>query len=168
MKTPVALAAALAFLVAQSAMAGPAAASHAYPVSYHSFTLSAGTGTVLKSGALTLSSSGLSTTTYNDPYLGTTRSYDMGTWTSSTLSTAFGFTELVSSWVAQTPSGTFIRIYMSATRSDGTSTKWYTMGIWASGDRDIYRRSVGGQATATATSRSTRSSRRTIRCSATS
>lgn len=38
-RIPIALAPALVFLVGQSAMAGPAAASQAYPVSYHSFTL---------------------------------------------------------------------------------------------------------------------------------
>lgn len=145
MRIPVALAAALALLIGQSATAGPAAASQPYPVSYHSFTLSAGQGTTLESGALVLASSGFTTTSYTDPYLGTTRSYDMGSWTSPRFPTGFGFSELVSSWIAQTPAGTFIRVYMSAVRGDATATKWYTMGIWASGDGDIYRRSVGGQ-----------------------
>src|SRR5439155_5333556 len=27
----------------------------------------------------------------------------------------------------------------------GRETKWYTMGIWASGDGDVHRTSVGGQ-----------------------
>src|SRR5207247_1110485 len=141
----VAFVAVLALLLGQSAAAGPAAASQSYPVSYHSFALSAGEGTTLRGGALTLASSGLTTTSYADPYLGTTRRYDMGSWTSPNFSTGFGFTELVSSWIAQTPSGTFIRVYMSANRGDGSPTKWYTMGIWAAGDGDIYRRSVGGQ-----------------------
>jgi len=30
-------------------------------------------------------------------------------------------------------------------RGSGRETKWYTMGIWASGDGDIHRTSVGGQ-----------------------
>lgn len=145
MRVPVALVAAVALLFGQSATAGPAAASQPYPVSYHSFALSAGQGTTLESGALVLASSGFATTSYTDPYLGTTRSYDVGSWTSPKFSTGFAFSELVSSWIAQTPSGTFIRVYMSADRGDGTATKWYTMGIWASGDGDIYRRSVGGQ-----------------------
>src|SRR5437762_13723576 len=36
---------------------------------------------------------------------------------------------------------------MQAVRADGSPTKWYTMGIWASGDSDadILRTSVGGQ-----------------------
>jgi len=144
-RIPVALVAGLALVLGQGATAVPAAASQAYPVSYHSFALSAGQGTTVRNGALTLASSGLTETSYSDPYLGTTRRYDMGSWTSSKFATGFGFTELVSSWIAQTPSGTFVRVYMSADRGDGTSTKWYTMGIWASGDGDIYRRSVGGQ-----------------------
>jgi hypothetical protein len=145
MRIPAALVAVLALLFAQSVTAGPAAASQAYPVSYHSFALSAGQGTTLKNGALTLGSSDLASTSYADPYLGTTKTYDMGSWTSPKFSTGFGFSELVSSWIAQTPTGTFVRVYMSADRGDGTSTKWYTMGIWASGDGDIYRTSVGHQ-----------------------
>ncbi len=145
MRIPVTLVAVLALLLGQSATTGPVAASQPYPVSYHSFALSAGTGTVVQSGALTLGSSGLTTATYTDPYLVTTRSYDMGSWTSPMFSIGFGFSELVSSWIAQTPSGTFIRVYMSADRGDGTSTKWYTMGIWAYGDGDIHRTSVGHQ-----------------------
>ena len=144
MRIPVALVALLALLLGQSATAGPAAASQVYPVSYHSFALSGGQGTVLRSGALTLASSGLTTTSYPDPS-GTPRIYDMGSWTSTPFTTGFGFTELVSSWIAQTPAGTFIHVYMSAIRGDASPTKWYTMGIWASGDSDIHRTSIGGQ-----------------------
>jgi Peptidase_C39 like family len=68
-----------------------------------------------------------------------------GTWTSPVYTTGFGFTELVASWNAQTPAGTYIRVLMSAVRRDGTQTKWYTMGTWAYGDGDIHRTSVGGQ-----------------------
>jgi hypothetical protein len=128
------------------AVAAPSFGAQPYPVSYHSFALNAGQGTALaKSGALTLASSGLATTTYSDPYLGTTRTYQVGSWTSPVYATGFGFSELVSSWIAKTPSGTFVRVFMRAERGDATFTKWYTMGIWASGDGDIYRRSVGGQ-----------------------
>src|SRR5207249_4534813 len=78
------------------------------PVSYHRFALSAGPGTTLTTGgALTLATSGLTPTTYTDPHLGTTRSYSMGSWTSGTFATGFGFTELVASWIADTPAGTF-------------------------------------------------------------
>src|SRR5438552_18003027 len=63
-RIPVTLVAVLALLFGPSATSGPAAASQTYPVSYHSFALSAGTGTGGKSGALTLGSSGLTTTRY--------------------------------------------------------------------------------------------------------
>jgi hypothetical protein len=68
-----------------------------------------------------------------------------GSWTSPVYPTGFGFTELVASWNAQTPAGTWITVQMSALRRDGTFTKWYTMGVWAYGDSDIHRTSVGGQ-----------------------
>src|SRR5919202_1161987 len=127
------------------AVVAPAPAAQQYPISFHAFPLSSGQGTVFKNGALTLAAKGLTSTTYADPYLGTSRAYQVGSWTSSVFSTGFGFTELVSSWNAQTPAGTFIRVYMSAQRADGSFTKWYTMGIWAYGDGDIYRTSVGHQ-----------------------
>jgi Peptidase_C39 like family len=145
MRSLVTVCAVVALMLAQSARSTPASAAQAYPVSYHSFTLSAGDGTAVKGGALTLSGRGLTTTTYTDPFLNTTAAYEFGSWTSSEWSTGFGFIELVSSWIAQTPARTFIRVYMRADRGDGSFTKWYTMGIWASGDADIYRRSVGGQ-----------------------
>jgi hypothetical protein len=60
-----------------------------------------------------------------------------------------GFTELVSSWNATTPAGTWIQVEMQASRDGGaTATKWYVMGRWASGDGDLHRNSVGGQADA--------------------
>src|SRR5438132_6809336 len=129
------------------AAAAPSFAAQQYPVSFHAFPRGSGAiaGTTFAPPALKLAKTGLTTTSYTDPYLGTTRAYQTGTWTSPVFSTGFGFTELVSSWNAQTPAGTFIRVSMRADRGDGTFTKWYTMGIWASGDADIYRTSVGGQ-----------------------
>jgi hypothetical protein len=62
-----------------------------------------------------------------------------GVWTSPWFQTGFGFTELVSSWNADTPAGTWIQIDMRATTDRGTTTKWYTMGRWAFGDGDIQR-----------------------------
>ena len=112
--TAVAAAAALAL-----AAAAPSFASQPYPVSFHAFPLGSGTtaGTTFAVGSLRLAKSGLTTTSYSDPYLGTTRAYQIGTWTSPVYSTGFGFTELVSSWNAQTPAGTFIRVFMRAPNS---------------------------------------------------
>jgi hypothetical protein len=67
-----------------------------------------------------------------------------GSWTSTWRTTPFAFDELVVSWNATTPAGTWIQVDMQASGS-GRETKWYVMGIWASGDGDIQRTSVGGQ-----------------------
>src|SRR5712691_4492698 len=88
-------------------------------------------------------SGSLPTFDYADPYLGTTRTYAYSTWTSAWFATGFGFTELVSSWNAQTPVGTWIQVRMRAQADDGHPTKWYVMGRWAYGDADIHRTSVG-------------------------
>ena len=147
MRLALTLLAALALLLGQSARSATEAAQ-LYPVSYQSFAFSAGAGTsVDRSGALTIGRSGFTTATYTDPHRGLTRTYEVGSWRAPRYATGFGFTELVASWTADTPQGTFIKISMQATRDDGALTKWYTMGIWASGDSDadILRTSVGGQ-----------------------
>ena len=68
-----------------------------------------------------------------------------GTWTSPWFSTGFGFSELVSSWNASTPAGTWIEVRMRATTDKGTQTKWYVMGQWTYDDASFHRASVGGQ-----------------------
>jgi Peptidase_C39 like family len=68
-----------------------------------------------------------------------------GTYTSPWFAPGFGFTELVASWNASTPTGSWIEVRMRATTEKGTQTKWYVMGRWAYGDGDIQRTSVGGQ-----------------------
>jgi hypothetical protein len=68
-----------------------------------------------------------------------------GTWTSPWFSPGFGFTELVASWNASTPPGTWIDVQMRATTDKGAVTKWYVMGQWTFDDADFLRTSVGGQ-----------------------
>jgi hypothetical protein len=109
----------LAALAMALFLASPASAAQPYHVSYHAFALP-------KTGV----------TFDNAPG---------GVWTSPWFQTGFGFTELVSSWNADTPAGTWIQIDMRATTDRATTTKWYTMGRWAFGDGDIQRTSVGGQ-----------------------
>jgi hypothetical protein len=132
-------------------LVGPAAAAEkqAYPVSFHAFPLSSGTtsGTQIdRNGGLVLAKNGLSQVTYADPFGFPPRDYLAGTWTSGWQPAGFPFLELVSSWNADTPAGTWIQVEMRATASgDGHMTKWYVMGRWAYGDADIHRTSVGGQ-----------------------
>src|SRR5205823_2662514 len=98
-------------------VAGPAAAAEkpAYPVAYHAFALSSGatSGTVVdRSGALVLAKTGLTTVSYADSFGYAPRDYQAGTWTSPWQPTSFGFMELVSSWNAATPAGTWIQVEM--------------------------------------------------------
>jgi hypothetical protein len=82
------------------------------------------------------------TTTYHDPYLTTDKMYDYSTWTSPVHAPGFGATDVVASWNAQTPAGTWLKVELDATMEDGARTGWLDMGHWASGDADIYRTSV--------------------------
>jgi hypothetical protein len=54
-------------------------------------------------------------------------------------------TEVIASWNARTPAGTWIQAELRATYTDGTATPWYVMGRWAATDADIRRTSVDGQ-----------------------
>jgi hypothetical protein len=72
--------------------------------------------------------------------------YEMGAWTSPWYSPGFAFGELVSSWNADTPTGTWIEVDMQESRSASLQPRktswWWVMGVWASGDETIYRTSV--------------------------
>lgn len=83
---------------------------------------------------------------YKDPYLHTTNTWAYSTWTSPSYTPGFGATELVASWNAQTPAGTWLKVELNATMEDGHQTGWLTMGDWASGDADIARTSLSPSA----------------------
>ena len=99
---------------------GAARAAQPYPVSYHAFPL--------PRGGITLPKTGLTTITYADPYGYAPRDYQSAAWMSPWLETGFGFTELVSSWNADTPQGTWLQVEMHATALDAHETKWYVLG----------------------------------------
>ncbi|MDT0309430.1 peptidase C39 family protein [Streptomyces sp. DSM 44917] len=82
---------------------------------------------------------------YADPHTGTTRRWEYATWTSPEARPAAPATELIPSWNAETPAGTWLRAEVRATYTDGAESPWYTLGVWASGDGDIRRTSVDGQ-----------------------
>ena len=91
----------------------------------------------------------LGTIEYTDPDLGTTRPYEYATWTSPGYRQGFGATQLVASWNADTPAGTWLQVEMRGHTNAGAQTGWYVMGRWASGDEDIHRTSVPNQVDAT-------------------
>ncbi|HEX2132110.1 MAG TPA: C39 family peptidase [Actinophytocola sp.] len=88
------------------------------------------------------------TVEHTEPDLGTTRTYEYGTWTSPSYRPGFGATELVASWNATTPDDTWLTVEMRARTGAGDTTAWFTMGRWASGDRDILRTTVPDQSDA--------------------
>ncbi|WP_329617404.1 peptidase C39 family protein [Streptomyces brevispora] len=87
----------------------------------------------------------LGRTDYTDPHTGTTAAWEYATWTSPVHRSAVPATEVIASWNADTPAGTWIQIELQGGYSDGTGTPWYVMGRWAAGDGDIRRTSVDDQ-----------------------
>ncbi|MFI5681047.1 peptidase C39 family protein [Streptomyces cellulosae] len=85
------------------------------------------------------------TADYTDPHTGTTAAWEYGTWMSPAHALAVPATEVIASWNAHTPAGTWLQVELKGTYSDGTDTPWYVMGRWAAGDQDIRRTSVDGQ-----------------------
>ncbi|GII89297.1 membrane protein [Sphaerisporangium siamense] len=82
------------------------------------------------------------TTTYTDA-LGT-RTWEYARWTGKEHPIGFAATELVASWNADTPAGSWLQVEMRGRHAAGL-TKWYVLGRWAYGEGDIRRTSVPGQ-----------------------
>jgi hypothetical protein len=136
---------------------GVAHAAQPVPVSYHAWAtasdFNAGTyagTTAAAAGGITLASTGTTTVTYSDPRSGDIAAV-AGTWTSQAFSPGLSFTELVSSWNADTPPGTWLQVEMRGVISKAATTKWYVLGRWAYGEDTILRTSVGGQGDANGT-----------------
>ncbi|MEU4290541.1 peptidase C39 family protein [Kribbella sp. NPDC026596] len=113
------------------------------------FLTGALSGTTVTDGALRFGTSA-GTTLYVDPFGdGTAKSYEQTSWVSPQVSTGFGLTELVASWNATTPPGTWVEVSMAGTTNAGAATKWYVLGRWSGGDDtaagDIHRTSVPSQ-----------------------
>jgi hypothetical protein len=85
------------------------------------------------------------TTEFTDPHTGTTKTWEYATWTSPVHRVGFGASEVVASWNADTPAGTWLQVELQGTYSNGEQTPRYVMGRWARGDQDIKRSSVDGQ-----------------------
>jgi hypothetical protein len=128
---------------------GSAAATHDEQITWQGWSgagWSAGTtaGTTATAGGLTLATP-IGTTVYKDPHSNTRRTWAYGTWTGPLTEVGFGATELVASWNADTPAGTWLQVELQGTYTSGTRTPWYVLGRWASGDGDIKRTSVDKQ-----------------------
>ncbi|WP_327690793.1 peptidase C39 family protein [Streptomyces sp. NBC_00461] len=148
-------AAVAASVVAPMVTAGvaQAARSPAGPVDHHAWTrvpdwragTAKGTRTVVGARPGVVIATPAGTTDYTDPHTGTTAAWEYATWTSPVHRLRVPATEVIASWNAHTPAGTWLQIELHGTYSDGTETPWYVMGRWAAGDQDIKRTSVDGQ-----------------------
>ena len=145
---------------ASAAPASTAAADRTY-VAYHQWTsardFATGTSDGVRpygSGAITFARPA-GRTTYTDPYGAGTKTWDYARWTSPTVKVGFGASQLVASWTADTPHGSWLQVEMRGHTGAGTETKWYVMGRWAADDPgeggDIYRTSVPNQGDADGT-----------------
>lgn len=144
----VALALTLAAIIAGSLPVAAGSKGGTPSTSFTRLSLASGThaGTALGSTGLALAGT-LAAGTYTDPFAtGGPHdvAYESGTWTSDSVTSPFAFDELVASWNATTPDGTWIQTEMRAAGA-GRTTKWYILGIWASADTTIHRTSRSAQ-----------------------
>lgn len=82
---------------------------------------------------------------HDDPFGGGQTAWPYLRWTSDEREIGFAAGELVPSWTAHTPAGSWLEIELQARMSTGELSKWYVMGRWAEGESDIHRTSVPGQ-----------------------
>ncbi len=104
------------------------------------FRAGASKGVRLKHGVLVLKAA-----SKRRAYHGTT--YDVGSWTSATVTPGFGLTQLIASWSAVTPRNSWVEIRARLT-SGTTRSRWMVLGRWASSDKRVRRTSVAGQSDA--------------------
>ncbi len=72
------------------------------------------------------------------------RSYASRDMTSPELKLGFPCVSIVPSWMADTPSGTWVEILLRVCRETAWS-RWFSMGVWASDEENVRRHSVEGQ-----------------------
>ncbi len=102
-------------------------------------------GTALTDGALIIATP-TGSFAYTDPFGdGSTTTYDVATWRSPEVTPGFNYTELVASWNANTPAGTWVQVSVSGVGDDGVRSKEYVLGRWAEGTDTIHRTSVPAQ-----------------------
>jgi Peptidase_C39 like family len=106
------------------------------------FAQGACAGTAVSFGSLTIATP-TTTVSYADPYGdGAAAAYDVATWTSPAVTPGFECTELVASWNARTPAGTWVEISVRALGRDDGRLHEYVLGRWAEDTTTIHRMSV--------------------------
>ncbi|MFG2192127.1 peptidase C39 family protein [Streptomyces sp. NPDC048639] len=82
---------------------------------------------------------------YTDPHTGKKSTWEYATWTAPVHEPEVPASELIASWNARTPAGTWLQVELLGTYTDGKKTPTYVLGRWAAGDGDIKRTSVDDQ-----------------------
>ena len=124
-------------LVAASLVAPAAAAADRAPISLARF----GSAAAFSSGAF-------DNVQLQDEALALTPGSRSGAWVSPPIEPGFGMTRIVPSWNAETPGGSHIRVHLQAVTSEGETSDWYALGVWASDDHTVQRSSMRGQSDA--------------------
>ena len=146
----------LAVPAASTLAASPAAAATSRPIrmfvwdSRADFLTGSRSGsTVTTSGALQMDATHRQVY-FADPQTGIRRSCDVADWTSPVVSLGMSASQLIASWDARTPTGTFVELAIQGFTSAGTGSRWYIMGRWTLDDtsRDLRRASATGQSDA--------------------
>jgi hypothetical protein len=83
---------------------------------------------------------------YVDPHSGAARTYSFGHWTSPWTAPGFGLTELIPSWNATTPGGSWVQIQVRGRSGSGQRSSWDTIANWSRDDATIRRTSLSSQA----------------------
>jgi hypothetical protein len=100
---------------------------------------------VTVSGGIVSFASTAGQTSYTDPHNGYTATYDYATWTSGQIAPGFAAQEIIASWTATTPGGSWVQIELRGQTALGNTTTWYVMGRWAAEDSPLLRTSLSGQ-----------------------
>ena len=103
-------------------------------------------GTAVRDDVLVIGNEAAGTRSYVDPHGdGTPVTYEQSAWLSPEVRPGFELTELIPSWNAATPEGTWIEIEVRASEDGIHMSRWYTLGRWAETDTDIHPTSVPDQ-----------------------
>ena len=119
---------------------------HALASDFEDSTLSGvSVGTQEGRADITLAATGLPMGSDGKLY-GVKGEYWYGTLKSAVLESSVPYDTVIPSWNAETPEGTWVQLELRAYRpGDAHWTKYYNMGVWASGTETIERHSVEGQ-----------------------
>ena len=110
------------------------------------FDLGTHQGTAVRADVLVIGNEAAGTRSYVDPHGdGSPVTYEQSAWLSPEVRPGFEFTELIPSWNATTPEGSWIEIEVRASEDGIHMSRWYTLGRWAETDTDIHPTSVPDQ-----------------------